>query len=129
VVESILLPLSVIIPFRAFVQKWAGALFLCLLMSKSVKQTLRQLHAIMAVLPTTKRRALYERLRHKIAEDIVDIMRESDLHYDTLAYMMRMSKAELKEMIWVRDLKMSELVTLLDKLNAEMYPLIRERKK
>jgi len=98
-------------------------------MSKSVKQTLRQLHAIMAVLPTTKRRALYERLRHKIAEDIVDIMRESDLHYDTLAYMMRMSKAELKEMIWVKDLKMSELVTLLDKLNAEMYPLIRERKK
>ena len=130
VVESILLPLSDIIPFRAFVQKWAGAfLYACNCMSKSVKQILPQLYATLMELPTTERRALYERLRHKIGSDIVDIMKESGLHYDTLAYMMRVSEAELKEMIWVRDLKMSELVKLLWKMNAEMYPLIRVRKK
>jgi hypothetical protein len=96
---------------------------------QKVQQALHQLHATMAVLPSTSRRVLYERLRHKIGADIVDIMKESGLHYDTLAYMMRISKKELKEMIWVRDLRMSELVKLLWKLGAEMYPVIRTRKK
>ena len=100
-----------------------------MLMSKSVKQTLRQLHATMMVLPTTERRALYERLRHKIGEDIVDIMKEEDIHYETLAAMMQVSKRRLKQIIWEDDLKMSELVKLLWKMGAECYPLIRVRKK
>jgi hypothetical protein len=83
----------------------------------------------MMVLPTTERRALYERLRQKIGSDIVCIMKEQGIHYETLAAMMQISKPELKKMIWERDLKMSELVKLLWKLGAEMYPIIRERKK
>jgi len=98
-------------------------------MSKSVKQILKQLHTTMEELPMLERRALHERLRHKIGSDIVDIMKEQDLHYDTLAHMMRISKAELKEMIWSRDLKVSELVKLLWKMGVECYPLIRVRKK
>jgi hypothetical protein len=93
-----------------------------------VKEALHQLHSTMAVLPTTERRILHERLRQKIGSDIVTIMREADIHYDTLAAMMQMSRAELKEMIWERDLKLSELVQLLWKLGAEMYPIIRTRK-
>ena len=94
-----------------------------------VEQILHQVRTTMQVLPTTKRRALYERLRQKIGSDIRDIMRESEVHYDTLAAMMRMNKADVREMIWDRDLKLSELVKLLSKLDAEMYPLIRTRKK
>jgi len=96
-------------------------------MTKPVKQTLNQLHATMMVLPTSERRALYERLRHKIGSDIVDIMKEEGLHYETLADMMKINKAELKWMIWDKDLKMSELVKLLWKMGAECYPLIRVR--
>ena len=98
-------------------------------MSKSTKNTLKQFHAAMKMLPTTERRALYERLRYKIGSDIVDIMREEGLYYDTLAHIMRISKAELKSMIWDKDLTVSQLVKLLDSLNAEMYPLIRVRNK
>jgi len=94
-----------------------------------VDKVLRQMRITMAVLPTTRRRALYERLRQKIGSDIRDIMRESGIHYDTLAAMMKTNKAEVKEMIWTRDLKLSELVRLLSKLDAECYPLIRTRKK
>lgn len=72
---------------------------------------------------------MYERLRHKIGRDITDIMRESGVYPETIATMMGMSKGELKKMVWEQDLKLSELVKLLSKLDAEMYPLIRTRKK
>ena len=96
---------------------------------QKVKHLLHQMHMTMAVLPTTERRASYERTRHKIGADIVEIMKEEGVHYETLAAMMQISKPELKKMIWEQDLKMSELVKLLWKLGAEMYPLIRVRKK
>ena len=94
-----------------------------------VAKILRQMQKIMQVLPTTKRRALYERLRHKIGSDVRDIMRESNVHPETLAAMMVVTKAELREIIWERDLKLSELVRLLSYLDAELYPLIRTCKK
>jgi hypothetical protein len=80
------------------------------------------------VAPVVERRALYERLRHKIGSDIMDIILESGVYPETIATMMGMSKGELKQMIWEQDLKLSELVKLLNKLDAEMYPLIRVRK-
>lgn len=72
---------------------------------------------------------MYERLRQKIGEDITAVMKESEIYPETLAAMMRISKRELKEMIWERDLKLSELTKLLCKIDAELWPLIRTRKK
>ena len=88
----------------------------------------KQVQHIMRVRPTMERRALYERLRQKIGQDITDIMKEEGIYPETIAAMMQVSKAELKKMIWDRDLKLSELVKLLWKIEAEMYPLIRTRK-
>ena len=96
---------------------------------QKVNHTLHQIHITMTELPTTQRRALYERLRHKIGADIMAIIKEEEVELETLATMMGMGKAELKKMIWDKDLKLSELVKLLCKLGAEMWPLIRVGKK
>lgn len=71
---------------------------------------------------------LYERLRVKIANDIVDVMREQDCGIESLAKRLKLKKKELRKWIWTHDLKLSELVRLLDCLDSEFYPIIRTRK-
>ena len=94
-----------------------------------VKKALRQLHKMLRVLPTSRRRMLYERLRAKIGEDIVAVMSEQGYTIEGLAKSLRLKNKELRNWIWGRDLKLSELVKLLAHLDSEFYPLIRPRNK
>lgn len=71
---------------------------------------------------------LYERLRIKIAEDILTVMGEQGCSIEDLARGMKLRKLEIKEWIWSRNLKLSELARLLDYLDSEFYPIIRPRK-
>lgn len=95
---------------------------------KDVKSVLQQLHKMLQVLPTSRRRMLYERLRVKIANDVVAIMKEENCRIEDLAAVLKMRKGEVREWIWSRDLKLSELVRLLNHLDSEFYPIIRQRK-
>ena len=81
----------------------------------------------MQVLPHTRKTILHERLRTKIAEDIVSLMSEQCMFIEVLAKRLRLKNNEVREWIWSRDLRLSELVKLLDALEAEMYPVIRPR--
>lgn len=93
-----------------------------------VRKTLRRLHQTLQILPTTRRRMLHERLREKVANDILAVMKEADVPLEMLAAVMGLKKSEMKKWIWTRDLTLSELARLLDKLDAEGYFLIRQRK-
>ena len=78
--------------------------------------------------PVRRRAAAYERLRQKIAEDIVDVIKESGSTIAEFAsFKMGISQVELKRLIYEEDLKLSELVDILDKIDADFYPLIRPR--
>lgn len=95
--------------------------------SNNVKKTLRHLHDLLQGLPITRKKLLYERLRLKVARDITDIMREKEVPLEILAKVMGLKKVDMRDWIWDRDLKLSELAKLLDKLDSEFYPIIRER--
>jgi len=94
----------------------------------SVRATLRKLHQAIRILPATKRRMLHEKLREKVATDIVEIMKETETPLKMLAAVMRMSQKKMKEWIWTRDLTLSELVRILNYLDSEAYFIIRPRK-
>ena len=94
----------------------------------SVRKTLRRLHQVLQILPTSKRRMLYERLREKVANDILAIMEETETPLEMLAAVMGLKKAEMREWIWERDLTLSELSRMLNKLDSEAYFIIRPRK-
>lgn len=70
---------------------------------------------------------LYERLRAKIGEDIVAVMNEQGYTIEGLAKSLRLKTNELRDWIWGRDLKLSELAQLLAHIDSEFYPLIRPR--
>lgn len=64
----------------------------------------------------------------KVAEDIIAVMGEQDCGFEFMAKRMELKKDDLREWIWTRDLKLSELSRLLDCLDSEFYPIIRPRK-
>ena len=94
----------------------------------SVRKILRRLHHLLQILPTSKRRMLYERLREKVANDILAVMQETETPLEMLAAVMGLKKAEMREWIWERDLTLSELSRMLNKLDSEAYFIIRPRK-
>lgn len=93
-----------------------------------VKLVLKKLHKTLQILPTSRRKILYERLRLKVADDILSIMKEQGCSLEELAKKMKLKKAEMREWIWDRDLTFSEIARLLDCLDSEFYPIIRPRK-
>ena len=93
-----------------------------------VKIVLKKLHKTLQILPTSRRKMLYERLRFKVADDIVSVMRERECSLEELAKILKLKKKEMREWIWDRDLTLSELARLLDCLDSEFYPIIRTRK-
>lgn len=93
------------------------------------KSALKQLQKSFQILPVTRRKMLYERLRTKIANDITTIMGEQGCSVEELARRLKLKKSELRKRIWENDLKLSELTRLLDHLDSELYPIIRSRKK
>ena len=92
------------------------------------EEMLKELHHAIQILPRTRKAILQERLRTKVAEDIVSLMGEQGIHIESLAYKLEITNSELRDWIWVRDLKLSELSRLLDALGSELYPIIRSRK-
>jgi len=64
----------------------------------------------------------------KIAEDVLAVMKEQDCTVEKLAKEMKLKQKELRKWIWSRDLTLSELVRLLNHLDSEFYPIIRNRK-
>ena len=92
-----------------------------------IDKTLKQLHHEFTVAPTSRRRMLYERLRTRVATDILNVMEEEGVTLEWLAKKLRIKKSEMKEWIWTRDLKMSELCRMLDYIGAELYPIITPR--
>lgn len=96
--------------------------------SQEVKEMLRKLNRQIQILPRTRRAMLQERLRVKVAEDIVTLMGEQGVYIEVLAKKLGLKIDETRAWIWTRDLKLSELSRLLDVLDSEMYPVIRPRK-
>ena len=96
--------------------------------TQEAKSMLKELNHQMQVLPRTRRTILHERLRTKIAEDIVALMTEKHMFIEVMAKKLELKVSEMREWIWTRDLKVSELSRLLDALDSEMYPVIRSRK-
>lgn len=92
-----------------------------------VDNILRELYSEIQILPRTRKAILQERLRTKIAEDIVSLMGEQGIFIEGLAKKLKLRNSEMREWIWTRDLKLSELSRLLDALDSELYPLIRSR--
>lgn len=92
-----------------------------------VKKILKQMYSEIQVLPRTRKAILQERLRTKVAEDIVSLMGEQGVFIEGLAKKLKLRNSEMKAWIWTRDLKLSELSELLDALDSEFYPLIRSR--
>lgn len=87
----------------------------------------KKVAGIMKASSVTRRKILYERLRLKVAEDILAVMKEAEIGLEQLAKKMGMRKEEVSCWIWERDLKLSEIVQILDRLDAEFYPLIRDK--
>ena len=88
----------------------------------------KQVHMMTQGPSIHRQQSLYEKLRGKLGSDIVAIMKEENCTIEMLAEKLRMGKDETREWIWDRDFKLSELIWLLDFLNSEFYPLIRQEK-
>ena len=74
-----------------------------------VKKILKQMYSEIQVLPRTRKAILQERLRTKIAEDIVSLMGEQGVFIEGLAKKLKLRNREMQAWIWTSDLKMSEL--------------------
>ena len=59
-----------------------------------VKLVLKKLHKAIQILPASRRKMLYERLRFKIADDITSIMKERDCSLEELAKVLKLKKWE-----------------------------------
>lgn len=92
------------------------------------KETLKELHNAIQILPRIRGKVVYERLRTKIGADIRSIMGEQGVEIEVLAHRLRMSADKTRDWIWSRDLTLKELSKLLNALDAELWPLIRTRK-
>jgi len=94
-----------------------------------VRETLRRLHRRLLLLPTvTTKAVINERVRAKIAADILVMMKESGTPAENLAKVLHLTNAEMREWIWSRDLTISELVNLLYQMDSEPYFIIRPHK-
>ncbi len=96
--------------------------------SQEVKEMLRKIDRQIRILPRTRKAMLHERLRLKVSEDIVSLMGEQGMYVEVLAKKLGLRNNEMRDWIWTRDLRLSELSRLLDVLDSEFYPIIRSRK-
>ena len=67
----------------------------------------------------------YERVRAKIASDLRDLMRERNINEAEMARCLGIPKRELRQRIYRRDLRISQLMAMCDVLGVDMYPLFR----
>lgn len=86
-----------------------------------------RLHTEIQILPCTRKKLLYERLRRKIGDDLSALMVEQDLKIEDLAKKLRLTVKQAREWLWEKDLKLSELTRVLDVLDCELWPLFTSR--
>ena len=69
----------------------------------------------------------YEALRTKLSQDIPSLILEQQVTIREVAKRLNISEKELLERIHSEDLKLSQLVRILDSINVDLYPILRAR--
>jgi len=75
-----------------------------------------------------QKEAAYERMRVRLANDIRSLMEEDGITFAALAERLGFTESETRQQVLSNDLRLSQLVGLLDALNLEPYILFRPRK-
>ena len=94
---------------------------------KQVVNNLKAIRLALNLSSVSRRRGQYEQLRVKIANDILDVMKERGLSVESLSQLLKTTNEETRNIIWNKDLTLYELTRLLDLLGCSSYFVIRSR--
>jgi hypothetical protein len=70
----------------------------------------------------------YERIRQKIAEDIRQVMADNSITFGQMAAKLKWPVRETRTRINSADLRLSQLVAILNVFGLDFYPVMRPRK-